>query len=220
MDLRLHNRKPAMFVISESIFSWQKYLQDWISYLKYYPDTEMFSRNLLIYAMFQLQNKPSQAHSNCLSRNCVFECINSLRCYELTRRCSHLLLYIDITIDLPLVSILWMCSDHSRYVTSFFPDYNKLKSLLSSCFKLHDVTHALPDSQYMTHLTVIAMTVTSYRDSQRIQWLIIPIVWNPSCFELRKGVNSCPSAIHVQCSIQALTMGTTSFFIVRITSVT
>ena len=27
----------------------------------------------------------------CLSRNCLFERINSLQCYKLTRRCSHLL---------------------------------------------------------------------------------------------------------------------------------
>ena len=27
------------------------------------------------------------------------QCINSLQCYELTRRCSHLFLYMDFTID-------------------------------------------------------------------------------------------------------------------------
>ena len=39
----------------------------------------------------------------------VSEHIISFQCYELTRRCSHLLLYIDFTIDLwcaPLVSAL------------------------------------------------------------------------------------------------------------------
>ena len=35
-----------------------------------------------------------------LSQNRLFEHINSLQCYELTKRCSHLLLFIDFTIDL------------------------------------------------------------------------------------------------------------------------
>ena len=42
-----------------------------------------------------------------LSRNCLFECINSLQCYELTRRFSHLLLYPGFTIDLCYVPLVW-----------------------------------------------------------------------------------------------------------------
>ena len=48
-----------------------------------------------------------------LSPNVLFEGINNLQCYELTRRCSCLLLYIDFTIDLcsaTLISTLWMCN--------------------------------------------------------------------------------------------------------------
>ena len=49
-----------------------------------------------------------------LSRNCLFERINSLQCYELTRRCSHLLLFTDFSIDLcsaPLVCTLYMVNE-------------------------------------------------------------------------------------------------------------
>ena len=56
-----------------------------------------------------------------LSQKCLSERINSLQCYQLTRRCSHLLLYIDFTIDLrcaPLVSALWMCNE-AQQVTDF-----------------------------------------------------------------------------------------------------
>ena len=50
-----------------------------------------------------------------ISQKRLFKHINSLQCYELTRRCSHLPLCIDFfTIDLfcmPLVCALWMCID-------------------------------------------------------------------------------------------------------------
>ena len=41
-----------------------------------------------------------------LSRNCLLERINNFQCYELTRRCSHFLLYIDFTIDLCCVPLI------------------------------------------------------------------------------------------------------------------
>ena len=56
-----------------------------------------------------------------LSPDCLFERINSLQCYELTRRCSHLLLYIDFTNEFccaPLISTLWMCNE-AQEATNF-----------------------------------------------------------------------------------------------------
>ena len=56
-----------------------------------------------------------------LSRNCHFEHINRLQCYELARRCSHLLLFTDFTIDLccaQLVFTLWMCNE-AELTTNF-----------------------------------------------------------------------------------------------------
>ena len=44
-----------------------------------------------------------------LSRNCLFEGINSLQCHELTSRCNHLILHVDFTIDLCCIPLMLHC---------------------------------------------------------------------------------------------------------------
>ena len=69
-----------------------------------------------------------------LSRNCLFERINSLQCYELTIEYNHLLLYIDFTIDLCCAP--WAGLSRFSYITQIGHFCHFCTKLASRCLML------------------------------------------------------------------------------------